>query len=88
MKIKEIKEMLNSHNDDEEIIITWWDKEFFDVDKTPISNEGWSEVVRRAERLDSIDNISIQDIYEEEKNSNEELLRIKKVKLKKILKIK
>jgi len=59
MKVKSLIESLQSwYKDDDEIIATWWDKEFFtsygDTERK-ITAEQWIKIVERGEDMDTSD---------------------------------
>lgn len=55
MKVSQIKEILSAYNDDDEMIIMFWDKpEMVDSDYT-LSTEGWNNIVREFEEMDGAD---------------------------------
>lgn len=65
MKIKDLIKIMQKHaNQDEEIVVAWWDKNFFDEDReNPITDDEWLQTVKDADHLDfrdisdSLDNI-------------------------------
>jgi len=46
MKVSKAIELLSEINPDEEICISWWEKDLFnELDGTPVSEEGWLNAV-------------------------------------------
>ena len=60
MKVKYLIEQLKKYNADDEIIVAYWDKEWFiDATQHKISDDQWQDIVGDGD--DVIDNISIGD---------------------------
>jgi len=49
MKVSEAIEMLQKHNPDEEILISYWAKVFFEHENLIIDNDIWNKVVKEKE---------------------------------------
>ncbi len=55
MRVSQLKEIIASYNDDDELIVLLWDKpEMVDSDYT-LSTESWSNIVRECEEWDGAD---------------------------------
>lgn len=54
MKIKDLIKIMQERTDqDEEIIVAWWEKNFFDVDREkPITDDEWLQTVKDSAYLD------------------------------------
>jgi len=70
MKIKRLKEQLDIwFNDDDEIIVTWWEKEYFENygdTKRTITDEQWQRIVDVADGMDTSEtNQALDDIVDE-----------------------
>lgn len=57
MKVSELIEQLKSYKPDDELLVAYWDKEFaetaFDSDENvKISDDLWSQAIRRAEQAE------------------------------------
>lgn len=52
MKVSEVRKMLEVYNDDEHIVIAWWDKSLFhtitdDLREVEVDNDVWVEACQR-----------------------------------------
>jgi len=58
MKVKYLIEQLKKYNPDDEIVVAYWDKEWYDDQcDVEISDEQWSDIVH--DGSDVIDNMNI-----------------------------
>jgi hypothetical protein len=70
MKVSELIEQLKSYKPDDELLVAYWDKEFaetaFDSDESiKISDELWSQAIRRAERAEFWQSCASEEITDQ-----------------------
>ena len=46
MKAKDVIKNMKELNPEEEIVILWWNKDIFDTEESPISDDVWSKVTK------------------------------------------
>ncbi len=52
MRVKDIRQMLKAYKPDDELVISWWDREWFDgFSKKKLKEEQWDEVFMNAENV-------------------------------------
>ena len=52
MRVKDIRQMLKAYKPDDELVIGWWDREWFDgFAKKKMTEEQWDEVFSNAESV-------------------------------------
>ena len=52
MRVKDIRQMLKAYKPDDELVISWWDREWFDAfAKKKMTEEQWDEVFSNAESV-------------------------------------
>jgi len=52
MRVKDIRQMLKAYKPDDELIIGWWDREWFDgFAETKLTDEQWEEVLLDGDRV-------------------------------------
>jgi len=67
MKVSEVRKMLEVYNDDEHIVIAWWDKSLFytitdDLREVEIDNDVWVEACQRIDEPHKNDEEIFDDI--------------------------
>jgi hypothetical protein len=72
MKVSELIEQLNSYKPDDELLVAYWDKEFaetsFDSDENvKISDDLWSQAIRRAEKAEFWQSCGSEEICDQVK---------------------
>jgi hypothetical protein len=70
MKVSELIEQLKSYKPDDELLVAYWDKEFaetaFDSDESiKISDDLWSQAIRRAERAEFWQSCAAEEITDQ-----------------------
>jgi hypothetical protein len=76
MKVTELKKQLEAYSDDTELIVMYWDRDFWSVEDSVVPKEVWEQAVHTYEEgewsFQSDASDTITEIIAEETNNQEE----------------